>query len=207
MKKQTAILDYGGARAFSRLSRDQKRAFVEKLTEQEALLLKYMWEAWARDLQLTPGGHWTTWLNMGGRGSGKTRTGAEWIRKKKDTTQYLHLIGRTAADVRDVMIGGESGILATSPPWDRPFWTPSKRKLVWQNGAQATTFSAEEPDSLRGPQCGAIWADEIGAWQYEDAWDQAMFGMRLGDAPQACATTTPRITRLMKKLLTARTTV
>lgn len=169
--------------------------------------LKYLWEAWARDNQLPPTGRYVTWLNMGGRGSGKTRSGAEWIRKKKDTTPYLHLIGRTAADVRDVMVEGESGLLAISPPWDRPVYQPSKRRLVWSNGAQAITFSADEPESLRGPQCGGMWCDEVGAWAYEDAWDQAMFGLRLGSNPQACATTTPRVTKLVKKLIQSKTTV
>lgn len=204
---KTPLLDFSGARAFASLSKEKKRQFIANLTDEEAILLKYMWEAWARDVQLTPSGQWSIWLNMGGRGSGKTRAGAEWTRKKKDTTPFLHLIGRTAADVRDVMVDGESGILAISPPWDKPTYQRSKRRLVWNNGAQAITFSADEPESLRGPQCGGMWCDEIGAWSYEDAWDQAMFGLRLGSAPQAIATTTPRVTKLIKKLIASKTTV
>lgn len=206
LKPKIPLLDYESARFFAELPKEKKKVFIASLTDAEAIQLRYLWEAWARDTQLPPPGRWVTWLNMGGRGAGKTRAGSEWIRRKKETTPYLHLIGRTAADVRDVMIDGESGILAISPPWDKPTYQPSKRRLVWDNGAQAITFSADEPESLRGPQCGCLWADEIGAWQYEDAFDQAMFGLRLGNDPQACCTTTPRVTRLIKKLLTLKTT-
>jgi phage terminase large subunit-like protein len=200
------MLSHRDARVFASLSPAEQHAFVSTLTDAEAAQLKYLWEAWARDSQLEPGGRWSTWLYMGGRGAGKTRAGSEWVRKKKDHTPYIHLIGRTAADVRDVMICGESGILACSPLWDKPTYQPSRRRLVWDNGAQAITFSADEPESLRGPQCGALWADEIGAWQYRDSWDQAMFGLRLGDNPQACATTTPRVTELVRTLIKQSTT-
>jgi len=203
-KKLSSSLSFNDARNFSCLSIEEKEAFVATLTDAEAAQLRYMWEAWARDNQLPPRGHWVTWLNMGGRGSGKTRAGAEWIRKKKDTSPFLHLIGRTAADVRDVMIDGESGILAISPPWDKPNYQRSQRRLVWKNGAQAITFSADEPESLRGPQCFGLWADEPGAWQYADeAYDMASFGLRLGDNPQACLTTTPRVTKLIKRLVSS----
>lgn len=113
----------------------------------------------------------------------------------------IHLIGPTAADVRDVMVEGETGILATSPPWMRPVYKPSKRKLTWPNGVTALLFSAEEPNRLRGPQCGLVWADEVGAWRYEESWDQAMFGLRIGENPQAVVTTTPRPTKLVKGIL------
>lgn len=154
------LLDYESARFFAALPKEKKKAFIAGLTDAEAMQLRYLWEAWARGTQLSPPGRWVTWLNMGGRGAGKTRAGSEWIRKKKETTPFLHLIGRTAADVRDVMVDGESGILAISPPWDRPTYQRSKRRLVWNNGAQAITFSADEPESLRGPQCGGMWLDE-----------------------------------------------
>lgn len=201
-KKLNSFLSFEDARAFSRLPIEQKQAFVATLNDAEAAQLSYLWEAWARDNQLPPQGRWSTWLSMGGRGSGKTRSGAEWVRKKKDTSPYLHLIGRTAADVRDVMVDGESGILAISPPWDRPVYQRSQRRLVWKNGAQAITFSADEPESLRGPQCFGMWCDEVGAWNYpEEAWDNASFGLRLGNEPQACLTTTPRVTKLIKRLV------
>lgn len=194
------------ARKFARLSPAGKRKFITQLTDEEASHLRYLWEAWAREKQLEPAGNWTVWLLMCGRGFGKTRVGAEWIRKQAQSYGRLGLIGRTAADVRDVMIEGESGILAISPPWDRPRYEPSKRRLVWPNGAQATTYSADEPDMLRGPQHEKIWMDEPGAWQYEDSYDQAMFGLRLGNRPQAVATTTPRVTRLIKRMVRSQTT-
>jgi len=205
--KQNSILSYEDARVFSRLPVEKKMEFVKTLTDAEALQLKHLWEAWARDNQLSPLGRWTVWLNMGGRGSGKTRAGAEWVRKKKETTPFLHLIGRTAADVRDVMVEGESGIMAISPPWDKPEYQRSKRRLVWKNGAQAITFSADEPESLRGPQCGGMWCDEPGAWRFAtEAWDNASLGCRLGMSPQSCLTTTPRVTKLIKRLVASSTT-
>ncbi|HZU01551.1 MAG TPA: terminase family protein [Ktedonobacteraceae bacterium] len=203
MKRATkqSPLSLEAARAFAALPKEQKAAFIAELTDAEALQLQYLWEAWARDKQLEPRGYWTIWLLMCGRGYGKTRVGAEWIRKQSKTYGRLGLIGRTAADVRDVMVEGESGILAVSPPWERPVYQPSKRRLTWPNGATATTYSADEPDSLRGPQHEKMWLDEPGAWQYEDAFDQAMFGLRLGDNPQAVATTTPKVVPLIKRLL------
>lgn len=166
-------------------------------------LIAHDWDLLARAKQKEPPGDWTIWLILAGRGFGKTRTGAEFTRKKMYSGKYgrFALVGRTAADVRDVMIEGESGILATSPSWFRPKYEPSKRRLTWPNGAMATTYSADEPDLLRGPQHDGFWADEVAAWQYEDAWDQLMFGLRLGSRPCGVATTTPRPTRLIKRLV------
>ena len=149
---------------------------------------------------------WHIWLIRTGRGWGKTRMAAEWIRAQVEDgfTGRMHLIGPTAADVRDVMIEGESGILAVSPPWNFPKYEPTKRRLTWPNGAVATTFSAEQPDRLRGPQCGLIWADELAAWQYpEETWDMAMFGFRKG-TPKAIITTTPRPIPVIKDLMTTK---
>lgn len=138
-----------------------------------------------------------------------SRTGAEWIRSAVSSGKYgrLALVAETAADVRDVMIEGEAGILAISHPSFHPTYQPSRRKLTWPNGAMATTYSAEEPDQLRGPQHDAFWADEIAKWQYPDAWDQLMFGLRLGKDPKGVATTTPRPIKLIKDLLKDPTTV
>lgn len=111
------------------------------------------------------------------------------------------LIGRTAADVRDVMVEGESGILAKSAPGFRPTYEPSKRRLTWPNGAMATTYSADQPDQLRGPQHSWAWADELAAWPYRDTWDQVQFGLRLGAHPRFAVTTTPRPTSLVRELL------
>jgi phage terminase large subunit-like protein len=171
------------------------------LTDEEAEQLLYDWKFWARDKQLIPSGLWTYWLIRAGRGFGKTRVGAETVRIWASNSPRIHLIGETAADVRDTMIEGDSGILAISPPWFRPEYQPSKRQLTWPNGAIAKTFSAEDPDQLRGPQCYKLWADEICAWKYEqNTWDMAMFGLRLGDNPQAVITTTPRPTKTIKSI-------
>lgn len=131
---------------------------------------------------------------MAGRGWGKTRVGAEWVRKQveKNGRRRIALVAPTAGDSRDTMVEGESGILAISPPWFRPKYEPSKRRLTWPNGARATLFSADEPGRLRGPQHDAAWCDELAAWRYPEAWDQLMFGLRLGDRPQVVATTTPK---------------
>lgn len=116
------------------------------------------------------------------------------------------MVGQTAADVRDVMIEGESGILAVSPPWFEPKYEPSKRRLTWPNGAIATAYSADEPRQLRGPQHDFAWADELASWATPEAWDQLMFGLRLGDDPRVIVTTTPRPTRIIRELLADPTT-
>ena len=113
----------------------------------------------------------------------------------------IALVAPTAADARDVIVEGESGILAVSPPVDRPHYEPSKRRLTWPNGAIATTYSADEPERLRGPQHDAAWCDELGAWRYPEAWDMLMFGLRLGTDPRVMVTTTPRPTKLIKDLV------
>lgn len=181
---------------------------LASLTDEQAMALYFDWDIWARPKQREPQGDWRVWLILAGRGFGKTRTGAEWIRAQVESgkCKRLALVGRTAADVRDVMVEGESGILACSPPTNRPHYEPSKRRLTWPSGARATTYSADEPDSLRGPQHDGFWADEPASWQFEDAWDQLMFGLRLGKNPRGVATTTPRPTELIKQLIAATTT-
>lgn len=148
------------------------------------------------------------WLIQAGRGWGKSRTGGEWIIEQARTPgRRLALVGRTAADVRDVMVEGESGILNIAHPGERPVYYPSKRRLVWANGSQATTYSADEPNLLRGPQHHGAWADEVAAWQYPDAWDQLKFGLRLGTNPQVVVTTTPRPTDLIRDIIKDPSTV
>jgi len=162
----------------------------------------YDWRNWARPEQLIPDGDWNVWLILSGRGWGKTRTGAQTVTQwVKDGARRLHLVARTTADVRDTMVEGESGILAISPPDFRPEWKPSTRKLVWPNGAIATTFSAEEPDQLRGPQCEKFWADEVASWKYPDTWDQLQFGCRLGKHTRGIVTTTPRPVQIIRDLI------
>ena len=140
---------------------------------------------------------------LAGRGFGKTRTGAELVRRRigMRLARHVALVAPTAADARDVMVEGESGLLATAPPWDRPDYEPSKRRLTWPDGAIATTYSADEPERLRGPQHDFAWCDELAAWRYPEAWDMLMFGLRLGDDPRAVVTTTPRPTKLIKALV------
>lgn len=177
---------------------------LQELTDEQVKQLFWDWRFWARFNQLAPVNQlWNVWVILAGRGWGKTRTGAEFIRDQVESgyNGLIHLIAPTAADVRDVMVEGESGILSISPPWNRPIYEPSKRRLTWPNGAVATTFSAERPDRLRGPQCGLLWADEIAAWKYPETWDMAMFGWRLGADPKAVVTTTPRPVDVVKELM------
>ncbi len=164
--------------------------------------IKYRWNLTARDKQKLPEGEWSTWLILAGRGFGKTRTGAETVRMWKEDNPLIHFVGRTAADVRDTMVEGESGILACSPDYDRPLYEPSKRRLTWSNGAKAVLFSAEEPDALRGPQCYKAWADELATWKYDqDTWNNLQMGLRLGVNPQCVITTTPKPTKLVRELV------
>jgi phage terminase large subunit-like protein len=176
---------------------------IAALSPAEALALLYDWPFWARANQLPPDGDWRVWLLLAGRGFGKTRTGAEMIRARATarTARRLALVAPTAGDARDVMVEGESGILAISPPWERPRYEPSKRRLTWPNGAIATLFSADEPERLRGPQHDAAWCDELASWRYPEAWDMLMFGLRLGTDPRVVVTTTPRPTKLLRELI------
>ena len=161
------------------------------------------WHRKARPEQIAPTGDWSTWLVLAGRGFGKTRTGAEWCQEQamSGTAGRLALVAPTAADARDTMVEGESGILAIAPNHARPFYEPSKRRLTWPNGAIATLFSADEPERLRGPQHAAAWADELGAWRYMEAWDQLQLGLRLGAHPRVVVTTTPKPLRILRDLM------
>jgi len=165
--------------------------------------MPWSWRWWARPSQLAPATNWRTWVVRAGRGYGKTRTGAEETRRRvrKGLAGHIALIGATAADVRDVMVEGESGILAVHPTGSRPEYEPSKRRLTWPNGATATCFSAEEPDRLRGPQSDWVWGDEPASWRSGVlAWDNAMFGHRLGNDPRSMLTMTPRPLDWLRKI-------
>lgn len=172
-------------------------------SDDESLVLEYDWRFWARPAQLPPHGDWRYWLILAGRGFGKTRAGAEWVRDQVATgRRRIALVGPTAADVRDVMIEGESGLLNICPPWATPVYQPSRRRLVWPNGAMAFLYSAQEPERLRGPQHEAAWADELAAWAYgQETWDQLQFGLRLGGDPRCVITTTPKPLPLVRQLL------
>jgi phage terminase large subunit-like protein len=178
-----------------------REQFLTSLTTDEINTLSHDWHFWARDKQRLPSAPFFIWLILAGRGFGKTRTGAETVRHWIKTNQYVNLIGATADDARDIMIEGESGILAVCPPSERPVYVPSKRRLEWQNGAVSLIFTADEPERLRGKQHYKIWADELGAWRYPEAWEQTMFGLRLGAVPQGIVTTTPKPTKLLLELI------
>jgi len=177
--------------------------------EGAALAARYFWRRHARPKQLPPEGNWRVWLIRTGRGWGQTRAAAEWVRAEVESGRRgrIALVGRTAADVRDVIVEGESGLLAVCPPWKRPDYEPSKRRLTWPNGAIATTYSADEPDLLRGPQHDGAWADELASWRFPEAWDMLMMGLRLGENPQVVAVTTPRPIKLIRDLMAQPTTV
>lgn len=201
-----------------------RRKALASLTDDQCRQLLHDWRFFARESQVAPpdrkddGTLWQIWLILAGRGFGKTRTGAEWIREQiKAGAGRVHLVAPTASDARDVMVEGESGLLAVCWAGDRaangdmlgrPSYEPSKRRLTWANGAIATLFSAEEPERLRGPQAEVMWADELAAWKYmRETWDMAMFGLRLGDRPRVCITTTPKPVSLLRELIKDKRTV
>lgn len=180
----------------------QKRAaqFRAVTPEPEQQDQRPPWADLARPEQRLPDGEWLIWTILAGRGWGKTRTGAEAVNTwaRQDSAARVALVAATAADVRDVMVEGESGLCSLYPDID---YEPSKRRLTWPNGAQATTYSADKPDRLRGPQHTKAWCDELAAWRYPEAWDMLHMGLRLGAAPQCVVTTTPRPTTIIRGLV------
>ena len=191
-----------------RLERPKRTAAINKLSERERRSLRPYWRLWAHDSQLPPPGEWHCWLIMAGRGYGKTRAGAEWVREvaENDPTARIALVGANLGEVRRVMVEGESGLLAIAPWRKRPEFEASRRLLTWPNGAKATLYSAGEPESLRGPQHSHAWCDEIAKWEQsseraKNAWNNLLLGLRLGQAPRVAATTTPRPVPLVKRLL------
>lgn len=212
--------DLSLAQKVARLSDDERRFALEGV-DWDALL--WDWRFYGRPSQFAPtvnprteDGAWKTWLAMAGRGFGKTRLGAEWIREiacgetpeAPGSATRIALIGETARDVRKVMVEGDSGILAVHPPAFRPEWQPSTRTLMWPNGCIAATYNATEPDELRGPQFDAAWCDELAKWAYAtQTWDQLQFGLRLGDDPRQLVTTTPRPIPIVRQILDDPTTV
>ncbi len=182
----------------------QIEKFVDDLSNEELEHIHYDWTLWARDDQLPP--HykdWTTWLILGGRGAGKTRAGAEWVRAQAMSKPgRIALIGETLNDVRTVMIEGVSGLLSIHPPREQPRFEPSKRQLTWPNGSVAQMYSADDPESLRGPQFTAAWCDELAKWrQPQLTWDMLQFALRLGDLPRQVITTTPKPIALLQSII------
>jgi len=188
---------------------EEERNILLSGMDPESLL--WDWSVWGRPEQQAPLGDWNVWLVLAGRGFGKTRLASEWVREEaKYTTtgqRRFALVARTAADVRDVIVEGESGILNVTPPSERPHYEPSKRRLTWPNGNTATLFTADEPDSLRGPQFTHAWGDEIAAWRQTPdaagmtAWDNLRVGTRLGSHPKLLVTTTPKRVPILYSLL------
>jgi phage terminase large subunit-like protein len=162
----------------------------------------FCWPKWARREQRQPPGDWTTWLLMGGRGSGKTRAGAEWVRRlARRRITPIALVGETMTEAVDIMVRGESGLLAVHADHERPTLR-GKNRLIWPNGVEAIIMTASDPERFRGPQFAAAWCDEIAKWPHaEEAWDMLQFGLRLGGRPRQLATTTPRPTRLIRRLM------
>lgn len=190
------------------LPRADRRARLDEFDEPEREELATHWQLWARAEQLAPAGDWALWLVMAGRGFGKTRAGAEWVRAvaESDPAARIALVGASLVETRAVMVEGESGVLAVSPLRRGPVFEPSLRRLTWPNGAQGFLYSAGEPEALRGPQHSHAWCDEIGKWDNAAdralrAWDNLRFGLRLGDRPRVLATTTPRAVALVQRLL------
>ena len=188
---------------------DRIEGFLASLAPGEASRLVHAWPLWARSSQLPPPGDWRVWLLMAGRGFGKTRAGAEWVRglAGSGAARSVALVGDTAEDVRQVMIEGPSGVLAVTPAASRPIWHRSLRRLDWPSGMVARCFSAADPEQLRGPEFDHAWADEIGKWPYEAAWDNLMLALRAGQKPRCLATTTPRPRRWLRDLAAAPDTV
>src|SRR5262245_29571933 len=186
------------------LPQAERQAFLGQCTPEELAALEYDWAGfWARPTQLPPPAPWKVWLIRSGRGWGKTRVGAEQVIAWSRTPHLrMALVAETAADVRDVVVEGDSGILACSPPWWRPTYQPTKRRLTWPNGTIATTFAGSDPEQLRGPQHHYAWVDELCKYQYpQETWDNLELGLRLGSHPQVVATTTPRPIPLLRQLL------
>ena len=211
--------DLSAAEQFNTLPIVEKQAIVEGFSEDQIQAMLYDWQWWGRPKQLPPSGEWDTWLVLAGRGFGKTRTGAEWVRSNMCGStpltggkwRHIAIIAETAADARDVMVGdgkeicnpdAGSGILQVHPKDFVPHYEPSKRRLTWPNGGAATIYNAVEPDQLRGPQHDAAWCDELCKWRYaQETWDQLEFGMRTGDNPQKLISTTPKPTMLLKSIM------
>ncbi|GAB4575457.1 MAG: terminase family protein [Rhodothalassiaceae bacterium] len=206
-----------GVAALAALPAGKRRNWLAGLSAEAALALIHDWDFWARPSQVPPAGDWFCWLVLAGRGFGKTRIGAEWVRAlvagKSPLTAppgapgRIALVGDSAADVRDVMIEGESGLMSVTPRAQRPVFEPSRRRLSWPNGAVAFIYAATDPEQLRGPQHHAAWADEIAKWHRgEEAWSNLVLGLRLGKAPKVVATSTPRPLAWIERLAAEPTT-
>ncbi len=205
-----------GAASLACASSTEQNEFLTGLSDHALAALPYVFEFWALEHQLPPEGDWRSWVVMGGRGAGKTRAGAEWLRAQVEGATPLDpgvasraaLVGETFDQVRDVMIFGASGIMACTPPDRRPKWEATRRRLVWPNGAVAECHSASSPEEMRGPQFDVAWLDELAKWgKGDEAWDMLQFGLRLGAHPRQVVTTTPKNVDVLKGILEQSSTV
>ena len=187
-------------------------AALKQLGPEKTEELQHSWEFWARPEQLEPKGNWNVWVALAGRGWGKTRAGAEWVRHRiKKGDKIVHCVAPTKGDVRRVMVEGDSGLINVcwkgdksyrGSPLGLPIWSPTNNTLTWENGSKAVFFSAEDPERLRGPQAYSAWTDELCAWRNaQETWDMLQFGLRLGRRPQVFVTTTPKTTKLIRNIL------
>tara|TARA_R110000868_G_scaffold115413_2_gene308197 strand:+ start:39 stop:1403 length:1365 start_codon:yes stop_codon:yes gene_type:complete len=185
---------------------------LSSLSKNQLETLQHDWNFWARPAQLEPAGDWNVWFINAGRGFGKTRAGVEWVREQvKSGKKRIAAVASTNSDIERVMVKGESGFLSVCWEGDKtykgkeigfPEWSPTKRSLTWKNGAKVEFYSAEEPERLRGPQFEAAWCDELAAWNKDiDTWDMLQFCLRLGKHPRICVTTTPKPTKLVRRLV------
>ena len=193
-----------------------QKKFLEVLTAEQLEALPHIFAFWAMPHQVPPDGDWWTWVIMGGRGAGKTRAGAEWVRSiaegptrlAEGTSRRIAIVADTLDQAREIAIFGESGIMAITQNDRKPSWVSGRRMLIWPNGATAQIFSAADPESLRGPQFDAAWADELGKWRNGEAtWDMLQFGLRLGDNPRSVVTTTPSNSAVLRDILGRSNTV
>lgn len=194
-------------RAVDRLGADGLKKALSVLPAEAREAIAYDWSQVGRPKQQEPSGNWRIWLVLAGRGFGKNRTASEWIRQRvaSGKARRINILARSAAEARDTIVEGDSGLLSVGYPDERPTYEPSKRRLTWPNGATAILYSAEEPDSLRGTQCDTAYADELATYGDNGAWDQLLFGLRLGQDPRAIVTTTPRPVPIIKGLIADKT--
>ena len=208
MQPQTKIT----ADVLRNLPDEEVADILKQLGPKKAEELRHDWGFWARPEQLEPAGNWNIWVALAGRGWGKTRAGAEWVRHRiRSGDKIVHCVAPTKGDVRRVMVEGDSGLLNVCWSGDEtyrgkhigfPVWSPTNNSLTWENGAKAVFFSAEDPERLRGPQAYSAWCDELCAWRNaQDTWDMMMFGLRLGKHPKVFVTTTPKTTKLIRTIL------
>ena len=192
-----SALDILAAKPFEARRREIERRGIETVRTD--------WPLWCQPGQAAPPGSWRTWMMMAGRGFGKTRAGAEWVRalgERGNSKTAIALVAATIGEARNVMVEGESGILAVSPAATRPLWEPTRGRLLWRSGAQAFVFSGENPEKLRGPQHGFAWCDELAKWAYpKETWENLRLGLRHGERPRTLITTTPRAVPLIRALV------